>query len=322
MKSWAIDARQGRAGRSVKLVMPPDSVTELSLGAGPARNPDPVPPQRLTILLDAAPLTFGRYATSMIDSSDQVMLLGALSALLEHVPALSVRLVVFNLEQQKELLRRDGFTLQSIDEVARTLNELKLGKVDVQVLQSRTGHVDLLERLINGELRAEPPPDVVIFLGPRERFHDKVPAQALEPHSGASARFLYLACHSPRQVQGGLAGDQGSDVASGVLLDQTPAWDGVKDNPHVSKTSAGPDPGFSRAPARYRQSGGRRVERQDPGHRLPQSIRQGDPGDRAARRPVTIHVYIPVRVRYSCTFRVPPGHLGRPNSPMVCPRGL
>src|ERR1017187_894846 len=105
--------------------MPPDSVTEISLGAGPVRRPDPVPPKRLTILLDAAPLTFGRSATSMISSSDQVMLLGALSALLERVPASSVRLVVFNLEQQKELLRRDGFTLQSIDEVAGTLNQLR-----------------------------------------------------------------------------------------------------------------------------------------------------------------------------------------------------
>lgn len=235
MTSWGIDARLDRAGRAVKLVMPPDSVTEISLGAGPVRRPDPVPPKRLTILLDAAPLTFGRSATSMISSSDQVMLLGALSALLERVPASSVRLVVFNLEQQKELLRRDGFTLQSIDEVARTLNQLKLGKVDVQVLASRTGHVDLLAGLINGELRADPPPDVVIFLGPRERFHDRVSAKALQPHSGAAPRFLYLACHAPRLVQGGVVGDQGSDIASGMLLDVTPAWDGVKDNPTSRK---------------------------------------------------------------------------------------
>ncbi|MDR3697988.1 MAG: hypothetical protein P4L56_00050 [Candidatus Sulfopaludibacter sp.] len=194
-------------------------MTELSLGAGPARQPDPVPPKRLTILLGAAPLTFGRSATSMIDSSDQVMLLGALSALLERVPASSVRLVVFSLEQQKELLRRDGFTLQSIDEVARTLNQLKLGKVDVQVLQSRTGHVDLLAGLINGELRADPPSDVVIFLGPRERFHDKLPAKSVEPHSGAAPLFLYLSCRAPQPVEGGLTGDQGSDIASGKLLD-------------------------------------------------------------------------------------------------------
>jgi hypothetical protein len=239
MNSWGIDARLGRADRAVKLVIPPGSVTELSLGRGPARRADPVPPRRLTILLDAAPFTFGRSATAMIDSSDQVMLLGALSALVERVPASSVRLVVFNLEQQKELLRRDGFTLESIDEVARTLNELKLGKVDVQVLQSRTGHLDLLAGLINRELRADPPADVVIFLGPRERYHDKLPAKALEPHSGAAPRFLYLACRAPRQVQGGLAGDQGSDVASGMLLDMTPAWDGVKDNPTSRKPVRG-----------------------------------------------------------------------------------
>jgi len=137
-------------------------------------------------------------------------------------------------------LRRDGFTLRSIDEVARTLNQLKLGKVDVQVLQSPTGHVALLAGLINGELRADPPANVVIFLGPRERFHDKVPAKALEAHNGASPRFLYLAYHAPRPVQAGLAGDQGSDIASGTLLGGDIPYDpGIYDNPSSRKAVRG-----------------------------------------------------------------------------------
>src|ERR1022692_3268551 len=197
-KDWQLDAELGRGDRLVKLVMPPNTVAELSLRASPAadRHPDSVRPMRLAILLDAAPLSGGGNRSSL-SSSDQVFLLGALSALLERVPATSVRLVAFNLEQQKEIFRRDGFTLDSLDEVAGSLDQLQLAKVDYQALQFPTGHLDLLARLINQELRAEPPSDAVIFLGPRERFHEKLAADALDKSRGEVPRFFFLPYQAP-----------------------------------------------------------------------------------------------------------------------------
>jgi hypothetical protein len=46
--------------------------------------------------------------------------------------------------------------------------------------------------LINQELRAAPPSDAVIFLGPRERFQDKVPPDAFDQEHGPTPQFFFL----------------------------------------------------------------------------------------------------------------------------------
>jgi hypothetical protein len=82
------------------------------------------------VLLHAAPISFRR---TRMRASDRIVLLGALSALLEQLPTRHVRLALFNLDQQKELLRQDGFTLDGIDRVAQSMNEVELGTVDYRV---------------------------------------------------------------------------------------------------------------------------------------------------------------------------------------------
>src|SRR5262249_43371943 len=104
----------------------------------------------------------------------------------------SLRLVVFNLDQQKEIFRRDAFTPESMDEVTQSLNDLELNSVDLKVLKNHRGHVDLLADLMNREFEAAEPSDQVVFLGPPARFFDKLPQAALEKPQGASPRFFYL----------------------------------------------------------------------------------------------------------------------------------
>ncbi|MDR3701787.1 MAG: hypothetical protein P4L56_19215 [Candidatus Sulfopaludibacter sp.] len=232
---WPIAAELARGDRASKLLMPPNTVAALSLHSSPAagRHPDSVAPMRLTVLLDVAPLAIGR---SSLASSDQVFLYGALSALLDRIPATSVRLVAFNLEQQKELFRRDGFTLASLYRLAGTLNELQLAKVEYQTLQSPTGYLDLLARLINQELRAKPPSDAVIFLGPRERFHQNLPPAALDKNPSGTPRFFFL----PYLAPGALPAQADSSSGSGV-----DDWRGGRGgrgipNPGVDASSAPP----------------------------------------------------------------------------------
>jgi len=129
-RSWQLDAALSRADRSVKLVMPPNTVAELSLsGSRAASHPDPVPPVSLTILLEAAPLTGRRTARSILNPGDQSVLLGTLSALLERIPTTSVRLVAFNLAQQKELFHSDDFSLRSLHYLAEAFTQLQLSQV-------------------------------------------------------------------------------------------------------------------------------------------------------------------------------------------------
>ena len=60
------------------------------------------------------------------------------------------------------------------------------------MLQNPHGHVDFLAGLINQELRAETPSDVVVILGPETRYGDKVPQAALEEPHGAVPQFFNL----------------------------------------------------------------------------------------------------------------------------------
>ena len=204
--------------------MPPGTVTDVALrvSSTAGRRPGAAASKRLTVLLDAAPLSAAPFTAGILRSSDQVLLLGTMSALLEHVPASSVRLVVFNLEQQKELFRRDGFAPESLNEVAQTLNQLQLAKVDYQTLLNRTGHIDLLATLINRELRAEPRSDIVVFLGPRERFHDNFPDGVLDKRRGSAPRFFFLAYQVPVPLEG-IAHSGERDVSFGGIE--------VSDNP-------------------------------------------------------------------------------------------
>ena len=189
--SWRVDARLGRRERQVKLAMPRDTVADFTLRGRSEgkRGADDAAPIRLTVLLDAAPLDPLR---TRLRASDRVILLGLLSSLLERVPARSVRLVIFNLDQQQTLLRQDAFAPNALARVAQSLNGLELGRVDYHVLQNPHGHVDFLAGLINLELRAEAPSDVVVILGPETRYVDRLPPAALEEPHGAMPQFFNL----------------------------------------------------------------------------------------------------------------------------------
>jgi hypothetical protein len=171
--------------------MAPGAVTGFSWFPRPdaPRNPDDAAPLRLTVLLHAAPVSLRR---TTLRASDSMMLVGLLSSLLERLPARSVRLVVFNLDQQKELFRQEEFSPKGLEQVAQSINDLQLGVVDYRVLQNRRGHIDVLTGLVNGELRAKEPSDVVLFLGPAARYVDDVPAAALEKNGGPAPRFFYF----------------------------------------------------------------------------------------------------------------------------------
>jgi len=190
-KSWSIDVKLTHGERMVKVAIPPATVADMALRGAP-RTPnakDDAPPVRLTILMHAAPVSPRR---TRVGGRDRVMLLGTLSSLLDRLPARSVRLIVFNLDQQRELYRDENFVRQSMDRVAQSIDGIELGKVQYDVLRNRSGHIDLLSELIRTELTAEAPSDVVLFMGPMSRFTDKVPSDELERPANGGPRFFYL----------------------------------------------------------------------------------------------------------------------------------
>jgi hypothetical protein len=190
-KSWKVEAKLDSHARGLKLGMTPNTAGPLTYRRWSQQSDDSDvnPLGRLTVLLHAAPL----YPRSTrFRAQDRLMLVSSLASLLEALPARSVRVVVFNLDQQKELFREDDLTPDSFDQVAQSTSNLQLQLVDYRVLQNRRGHISLLADLIKQELEAAQPSDTVIFLGPTSRFYDKVPDVALEQHLAAVPQFFYF----------------------------------------------------------------------------------------------------------------------------------
>jgi hypothetical protein len=188
-KDWQIDARLDPGTNKLKMILPAGTVGGRA-GTAPVSTTASPQLNRVTILLHAAS---ARQLQTVLSKLDKAMLLDGLVAFTEELPARSVRLVVFNLEQRKELFRQDNFTVASLPQVAKVLDAVQSSVVDYHALQNPHGTVDFIESLLNQEMRAAEPSEGVILLGPRSIFKDKpspqfVLAQGTKPH------FFYLVC--------------------------------------------------------------------------------------------------------------------------------
>jgi len=60
--------------------------------------------------------------------------------------------------------------LRDLPAVADAMNRTVVGLVDISVLQNKRGHVETIVDLVNQEMKADAPSDVVLFLGPMSRL--------------------------------------------------------------------------------------------------------------------------------------------------------
>ena len=187
-KHWKIDAKRTLAERKMTMRIEPGAVRSLGSGRrGAVEERAGERPYRLTILMHAAPM-FPR--STRLRGYDRELLLGSLAPLIEQLPVQSVRLVVFNLDQQKKLIEKPRFRQRDIGEVAESLNALQLATVDVNVLKNVGGHAKLLAELINAEITAEQPSDAVILYGPMSRFYEKFSSPAIEERAVGGPKFF------------------------------------------------------------------------------------------------------------------------------------
>ncbi len=155
---------------------------------------------RLTILVHAAPLLPNRTG---LGPDDIQRLEDSIASLLRELPAQSVRLIAFNLDQRAIILRKNEFVLDEMDELTAALRELELGLVDYRVLRDRPLPVDLLLGLVQGELQDPKPADAMIVLGPRTRLQDDVRADALGKRPAAVPPIFDLAFQPERRTLSG-----------------------------------------------------------------------------------------------------------------------
>jgi hypothetical protein len=205
-RQWRIQARRSGSERELRPATPPATVGEFSAKGPESRATLPEFKStagigRLTLMIHAASLS---PRSAKLHDDDIAMLVGSLSSLLEQLPARSVRLVVFNLDQQAVLFQQDGFAAKDLEKFISALNQLQLALVDYRTLQKRASPSGLLADLVQAELRGTKSPDALILLGPRSPMHDDIPPEALEKFPATIPGLFYLQYEPRLPLRAGL----------------------------------------------------------------------------------------------------------------------
>jgi hypothetical protein len=185
-RRWNIHVAANRSQRNVPFAIQPLTAEPL------IRKWDIVPPERgagirLTVLLDAAPIYPN---SSRLRAWDRAFLLESLYSLIRQTPCKSVRVVAFNLEQQREVFRHDAFDASAFNELAHSLRNLETATVSVHALKKRNSPQFLID-LASQELAAAEPADAVVFLGPNTRKDAGISAGVLSRKSGGPPFFYF-----------------------------------------------------------------------------------------------------------------------------------
>jgi hypothetical protein len=188
-KHWDLRAVRTHDERNVQVAMPALTAAPLYNRSWNGKMTADGKGLRVTILLNAAPRD---PRATRLRAWDRAMLIDSLSSMLRAIPTESVRLVAFNLEQQREIFRDERLDRPGLGRLGRSLRELELGTVSYSVLKNHGGWAEMLSSLTNQEVEAEEPSDVVIFVGPMSRNLGKVPAEYLTPAKGRRPHFYYF----------------------------------------------------------------------------------------------------------------------------------
>jgi hypothetical protein len=192
-KHWRAKALPRGRERAVNFSLPPDSLMEMA--------PPPIPSKvgarrdaRITVLLNAAPIN---PWSRKLRAWDRAFLLNSLSSLLRQLSYSSVRVVAFNLEQQKEVFRQDNFGERDVSKLNEALRRLELGKIEYATLLRTEGWAELLLRLLKEETHADQPSQALVFLGPLLRLAEKAPPEMLVGYQ-PSELPLFCVTYYPR----------------------------------------------------------------------------------------------------------------------------
>lgn len=163
-KSWRITAKDSRAPERIA----PGVVEENRFERWTGFPPKPSN-ARLTVFLHVAPVWWRRNAVRL-SPWDRGVLLGCLVSLLDTSRFGRARLIAYNLDARKVLLRAAEFDEGQFRRLVQAMEGLNLGQVDASSL--REDPQVLLRELIEEETQRERA-DAVVFLGPLSRYMSK-----------------------------------------------------------------------------------------------------------------------------------------------------
>src|SRR3569833_1352918 len=167
-----LDSRPAKDDRLAQFSIPTGAVRDLSFqptivsASGATKGPRQITVLLNSILLSAPWLAATHNADSYVGTGQLWgNLLSILEIMVKRSSEASVRLVVFSLHENREVLREDNFALSEIAHVAHLADGTKPWTVNVGTLQNRGKGWSLLANLVKQEMQANSPSDAVLFLG-------------------------------------------------------------------------------------------------------------------------------------------------------------
>lgn len=187
-RKWRLRASQKRSERGVQLAVQPLTVEAINQRSWDTTISWEKGRLHLTILLDAAPIN---PYQSRLRAWDRAFLLESLYSLLRQTPHNSVRLIAFNLEQQREISRIEQFDTAGFLSLSRALEDIETASISVRALKQRNSP-QLVADLVNQELSEANPPDAVIFLGANSSIDANVGPGLLTAKKADSPPLFYF----------------------------------------------------------------------------------------------------------------------------------
>ncbi len=125
------------------------------------------------VFLHASPVRPRRYVTRL-SPWDRHVLLSTLSSVLREGGFRSASLTVFDLTRREVVFRAAPLRPEDLGKLARRLARVDFGTIPLRTLQEGPPPGDFLQDLVRRELRGEPRPDALIFIGARWRGGPKL----------------------------------------------------------------------------------------------------------------------------------------------------
>ncbi|MGA8441489.1 MAG: hypothetical protein WB762_34790 [Candidatus Sulfotelmatobacter sp.] len=195
-KRWPIHIAMHRFQRDVSLAIAPLSVEPLFKPASDIVAAAQGGWIRLTVLLDTAPIN---PRTIQLHAWDRAFLIESLYSLLRQTPYKSVRVVAFNLEQQREIFRRDHFDGEGFLGLIDQLRGAETGTVSTQALENRDTPKFLIN-LVSKEMVSGNLSDAVVFLGPTTRPAGPIHAGQIVKNAGGPHWFYFEYSPTPGKL--------------------------------------------------------------------------------------------------------------------------
>ncbi len=187
-RRWRVRVAPKKDQRDVRLAIEPLTVEPLDRGRWNIPPPSERVGLHLTIFINAAPI----YPYQpVLRAWDRAFLLECIFSVLRQTPYRSVRLVAFNLEQQREIFRDEHFDAKAFLSLSHALREIETTSVSVQALKKRNSP-EFLAALANKVLNGPDRSDAVIFLGPHARMDVKVNGGLLAARKPEGPPFFYF----------------------------------------------------------------------------------------------------------------------------------